>query len=459
MATRTQSVPLWRHLYLQVLVAIALGVAVGHFAPSAAQALKPLGDLFVRLIRMVIAPVVFCAVVTGIASMRDMKAVGRAGGKALLYFELISTVALGFGLLMGHLLQPGAGFNVSIASLDASAVSGYVSRAAHGEGLTGFLMQVVPDTFVGAFTHEEILPVLLLALLCGSALSVLGERVKPVVDLVDGAAAMMFRIVGFITRVAPIGAFGAIAFTVGKFGMGSLLPMFKLVACFYLSALLFVFVVLGAVARLAGFSILRFLVFIREELLIVLGTSTSESALPQLMLKLEQLGCWRGVVGLVVPTGYSFNLDGTSLYMTLAVLFLAQATNTPLTLTQQLTLLAVTMLTSKGSAAVVGAGFVTLAASLSVVPTVPVAAMVLVLGIDRFMSECRSLTNLVGNGVAAIVVCAWEGALDRERLRAALHGELRDEHRSAADGAMPAAAGREGEGVEGLSAEAARPGR
>ncbi|WP_186144318.1 C4-dicarboxylate transporter DctA [Burkholderia gladioli] len=450
MATRTQSVPLWRHLYLQVLVAIALGVAVGHFAPSAAQALKPLGDLFVRLIRMVIAPVVFCAVVTGIASMRDMKAVGRAGGKALLYFELISTVALGFGLLMGHLLQPGAGFNVSIASLDASAVSGYVSRAAHGEGLTGFLMQVVPDTFVGAFTHEEILPVLLLALLCGSALSVLGERVKPVVDLVEGAAAMMFRIVGFITRVAPIGAFGAIAFTVGKFGVGSLLPMFKLVACFYLSALLFV--VLGAVARLAGFSILRFLVFIREELLIVLGTSTSESALPQLMLKLEQLGCRRGVVGLVVPTGYSFNLDGTSLYMTLAVLFLAQATNTPLTLTQQLTLLAVTMLTSKGSAAVVGAGFVTLAASLSVVPTVPVAAMVLVLGIDRFMSECRSLTNLVGNGVAAIVVCAWEGALDRERLRAALHGELRDAHRSAA-------AGRGGEGVEGLSAEAARPGR
>ncbi|WP_186101283.1 C4-dicarboxylate transporter DctA [Burkholderia gladioli] len=452
MATRTQSVPLWRHLYLQVLVAIALGVAVGHFAPSAAQALKPLGDLFVRLIRMVIAPVVFCAVVTGIASMRDMKAVGRAGGKALLYFELISTVALGFGLLMGHLLQPGAGFNVSIASLDASAVSGYVSRAAHGEGLTGFLMQVVPDTFVGAFTHEEILPVLLLALLCGSALSVLGERVKPVVDLVEGAAAMMFRIVGFITRVAPIGAFGAIAFTVGKFGVGSLLPMFKLVACFYLSALLFVFVVLGAVARLAGFSILRFLVFIREELLIVLGTSTSESVLPQLMLKLEQLGCRRGVVGLVVPTGYSFNLDGTSLYMTLAVLFLAQATNTPLTLTQQLMLLAVTMLTSKGSAAVVGAGFVTLAASLSVVPTVPVAAMVLVLGIDRFMSECRSLTNLVGNGVAAIVVCAWEGALDRERLRAALHGELRDAHRSAA-------AGREGECVEGLSAEAARPGR
>ncbi|MBN3722605.1 C4-dicarboxylate transporter DctA [Burkholderia sp. Ac-20379] len=441
MTTRTQSVPLWRHLYFQVLVAIALGIAFGHFAPSAAVALKPLGDLFVRLIRMVIAPVVFCAVVAGIASMRDLKAVGRAGGKALLYFEAISTVALGFGLLMGHLLQPGAGFNVSIASLDASAVSGYVSRAAHGEGLTGFLMHVVPETFVGAFTHEDILPVLLLALLCGSALSVLGEKVRPVVDFVDGVAAMMFRIVGFIARVAPVGAFGAIAFTVGKFGVGSLLPMLKLVGCFYLTALLFVFVVLGAVARLAGFSIVRFLVFIREELLIVLGTSTSESALPQLMLKLEQLGCQRGVVGLVVPTGYSFNLDGTSIYMTLAVLFLAQATNTPLTLTQQLTLLAVTMLTSKGSAAVVGAGFVTLAASLSVVPTLPVAAMVLVLGIDRFMSECRSLTNLVGNGVAAIVVCAWEGALDRERMRAVLSGKVRVGEAVAEDGGEAAGRG------------------
>ncbi|AJK49779.1 C4-dicarboxylate transporter DctA [Burkholderia plantarii] len=464
MATRTTSVPLWRHLYLQVLVAIALGVALGHFAPTAAVALKPLGDLFVRLIRMVIAPVVFCAVVAGIASMRDMKAVGRAGGKALLYFELVSSVALGFGLLMGHLLHPGAGFNVSVASLDASAVSGYVSRAAHGEGVAGFLMQVIPETFVGAFTHDEILPVLLIAMLCGSALSVLGERVRPVVEVVEGVAAMMFRIVGFITRVAPLGAFGAIAFTVGRFGVGSLLPMFKLVACFYLSAALFVFVVLGAVARLAGFSIVRFLVFIREELLIVLGTSTSESALPQLMHKLERLGCRRGVVGLVVPTGYSFNLDGTSLYMTLAVLFLAQATNTPLTLTQQLTLLAVTMLTSKGSAAVVGAGFVTLAASLSVVPTMPVAAMVLVLGIDRFMSECRSITNLIGNGVATIVVCAWEGALDRERMRAALHGELREEDEEAGEiaeraGSTPRRMTEARERLGGLPGEVARDSR
>jgi aerobic C4-dicarboxylate transport protein len=415
-------IPFYRHLYVQVLIAIALGIAIGHLAPATAVALKPLGDAFVRLIRMVIAPVVFCAVVAGIASMRDMKAVGRAGGKAMLYFEIVSTMALGIGLVMGHVLKPGEGFNVDVASLDASAVTGYVSKATHGDGILGFLMHIIPDTFIGSFTQGDILPVLLVAILCGSALSTLGERVKPVKDFVEASAAVMFRIVGFITHVAPIGAFGAIAFTVGKFGIGSLLPMLKLVGCFYFTALLFVFVVLGAIARIAGFSILRFLFFIKEELLIVLGTSSSESALPQLMLKLEQMGCSRGVVGLVVPTGYSFNMDGTNIYMTLAVLFLAQATNTHLTLAQELTLLAVTMLTSKGAAAVVGAGFVTLAASLSVVPTVPVAAMVLILGIDRFMAECRSLTNIIGNGVAAIVVCAWEGALDREKLKASLSG-------------------------------------
>ena len=415
-------VPFYRHLYVQVLIAIALGIAIGHLAPATAVALKPLGDAFIRLIRMIIAPVVFCAVVAGIASMRDMKAVGRAGGKAMLYFEIVSTLALGVGLVMGHLLKPGEGFNVDVASLDASAVTGYVSKASHGEGVMGFLMHIIPDTFIGSFTQGEILPILLIAILCGSALSTLGERAQPVKEFIEASAAVMYRIVGFITKVAPIGAFGAIACTVGKFGIGSLLPMLKLVGCFYLTALLFVVLVLGTVARLAGFSILRFLVFIKEELLIVLGTSSSESALPQLMLKLEQMGCSRGVVGLVVPTGYSFNMDGTNIYMTLAVLFLAQATNTHLTLAQELTLLAVTMLTSKGAAAVVGAGFVTLAASLSVVPTVPVAAMVLILGIDRFMAECRSLTNIIGNGVAAIVVCAWEGALDREKLNASLSG-------------------------------------
>lgn len=415
-------IPFYRHLYVQVLIAIAFGIAIGHIAPATAVALKPLGDAFIRLIRMIIAPVVFCAVVAGIASMRDMKAVGRAGAKAMLYFEIVSTLALGVGLVMGHLLKPGEGFNVDVASLDASTVTGYISKASHGDGIMGFLMHIIPDTFIGSFTQGDILPILLIAILCGSALSTLGERAQPVKEFIEASAAMMFRIVSFITKVAPIGAFGAIAFTVGKFGVGSLLPMLKLVGCFYLTAMLFVLLVLGTVARMAGFNILRYLIFIKEELLIVLGTSSSESALPQLMLKLEQMGCSRGVVGLVVPTGYSFNMDGTNIYMTLAVLFLAQATNTHLTLAQELTLLAVTMLTSKGAAAVVGAGFVTLAASLSVVPTVPVAAMVLILGIDRFMAECRSLTNIVGNGVAAIVVCAWEGALDRDKLRASLAG-------------------------------------
>ena len=328
--------------------------------------------------------------------------------------------ALAAGLIAGHVLAPGAGFNVSISSLDASAVSGYVSKAAHGEGLMSFLMHMIPQTFLGAFTQGDILPVLLVAILFGSALSLIGERAKPMSDLIESATAAMFSVVGIITRLAPIGAFGAMAFTVGKYGIVSLLPMLKLIATFYLTAGFFVLVVLGIVARLTGFSIVRFLVFIKEELLIVLGTSTSESALPQLMRKLETLGCSRAVVGLVVPTGYSFNLDGTNIYMTLAVLFLAQATNTHLTLTQEITLLAVTMLTSKGATAVVGAGFVTLAASLSVVPTVPVAAMVLILGIDRFMAECRALTNIVGNGVATIVVCAWEGQLDRARLKEGL---------------------------------------
>ena len=412
--------PFYKVLYVQVIVAIVLGVLVGHLWPAGAQTLKPLGDAFIKLIRMIIGPVIFCTVTTGIASMRDMKKVGRVGGKALLYFEAVSTLALAAGLLAGHLLKPGAGFNVSVASLDANAVAGYVSKAAHGEGLSGFLLDSIPDTFVGALTHGEILPVLLVAILFGSALSLLGDAARPVSELVEALSKTMFRIVAMITRIAPIGAFGAMAFTVGKYGVASLLPMLRLMGCFYLTAAAFVLIGLGIVARMAGFSVLRFLVFIKDELLIVLGTSTSESALPQLMQKLEQAGCARGTVGLVVPTGYSFNLDGTNIYMTLAVLFLAQATNTHLTIAQEATLLAVTMLTSKGSTAVTGAGFITLAASLSVVPTIPVAAMVLILGIDRFMSECRSLTNLIGNGVATIVICAWEGDLDRQKLREAL---------------------------------------
>jgi len=412
--------PFYRILYVQVIAAIFAGVLLGHFLPGDGIAMKPLGDAFIKLVRMIISPVIFCTVVTGIASMHDMRKVGRVGGKALLYFEVVSTVALAIGLLAAHVLQPGKGFNVDPSTLDASAVSGYAAQATHGEGLAGFFMHIIPDTFVGAFTQGDILPVLLIAMLFGSALAVMGEPAKPVIGLIEALSKAFFRIVHVITRLAPIGAFGAMAFTIGKYGIESLLPMMKLIGTFYLTAFLFVTFGLGIVAKACGFSIFRFLAFIKDELLIVLGTSTSEAALPQLMEKLERLGCSRGIVGLVVPTGYSFNLDGTNIYMTLAVLFLAQATNTHMTVVQEVTLLAVTMLTSKGSTGVTGAGFITLAASLSVVPTVPVTAMVLILGIDRFMSECRALTNIVGNGVATIVVASWEKELDRGMLRAQL---------------------------------------
>ncbi|WP_158939771.1 dicarboxylate/amino acid:cation symporter [Burkholderia sp. S171] len=412
--------PFYRILYVQVIVAIFAGVLLGHFLPVDGIAMKPLGDAFIKLVRMIISPVIFCTVVTGIASMHDMRKVGRVGGKALLYFEVVSTVALAIGLLAAHVLQPGKGFNVDPSTLDASAVSGYAAQATHGEGLAGFFMHIIPDTFVGAFTQGDILPVLLIAMLFGSALAVMGEPAKPVIGLIEALSKAFFKIVHVITSLAPIGAFGAMAFTIGKYGIESLLPMMKLIGTFYLTAFLFVTFGLGMVAKACGFSIFRFLAYIKDELLIVLGTSTSEAALPQLMEKLERLGCSRGIVGLVVPTGYSFNLDGTNIYMTLAVLFLAQATNTHMTVMQEVTLLAVTMLTSKGSTGVTGAGFITLAASLSVVPTVPVTAMVLILGIDRFMSECRALTNIVGNGVATIVVASWEKELDRGMLRAQL---------------------------------------
>ncbi|HZZ13415.1 MAG TPA: dicarboxylate/amino acid:cation symporter [Paraburkholderia sp.] len=412
--------PFYTILYVQVLAAIAAGVLLGHFAPHTAVALKPLGDLFIKLVRMIIGPVIFCTVVTGIAGMQDMKKVGRVGGKALLYFEVASTLALAIGLLAAHVLAPGNGFNVDPATLDARAVSGYAAQAAHGDGVAGFIAHVIPDTFLGALVQGDILPVILIAMLFGTALALMGEPAAPVTHLVETLSKAFFRIVRMITSLAPIGALGAMAFTIGRYGIVSLLPMLKLIGTFYLTAFLFVSIVLGVVARLCGFNLWRFLAYIRDELLIVLGTSTSEAALPQLMDKLERLGCPRGVVGLVVPTGYSFNLDGTNIYMTLAVLFLAQATNTHLTFGQEITLLLVTMLTSKGSTGVTGAGFITLAASLSVVPTVPVTAMVLILGIDRFMSECRALTNIIGNGVATIVVSAWEGGLDRGKLAAEL---------------------------------------
>jgi aerobic C4-dicarboxylate transport protein len=423
-----QRKPFYRILYVQVLAAIVGGVLLGHFAPDAAVVLKPLGDLFIKLVRMVIGPVIFCTVVTGIAGMQDMKKVGRVGGKALIYFEVASTLALAIGLLAAHVIAPGEGFNVDPSTLDARAVSSYAAQAAHGDGLAGFIAHVIPETFIGALVHGDILPVLLIAMLFGTALVLIGEPAAPVTRSIEILSKAFFRIVGMVTSLAPIGAFGAMAFTIGRYGIVSLLPMLKLIGTFYLTAFLFVTVALGAVARLCGFRLLRFLAYIRDELLIVLGTSTSEAALPQLMDKLERLGCPRGVVGLVVPTGYSFNLDGTNIYMTLAVLFLAQATNTHLSFAQEVTLLLVTMLTSKGSTGVTGAGFITLAASLSVVPTVPVSAMVLILGIDRFMSECRSLTNIIGNGVAAIVISAWEGGLDRTRLAIALSDGKRGRH-------------------------------
>lgn len=403
-------------LYIQVLIAIALGVLIGHQWPQIGIDLKPLGDGFIKLIKMIIGPIIFCTVVSGITSMHDVKQVGRVGGKALLYFEVVSTIALLIGILAAHLLQPGVGFNIDVKTLDSSAIAGFVGQAEHGEGITGFLLHVIPATFFDAFSKGEILPVLFVSVLFGVGLVMVGEKARPLVGVINQASEVFFRIVGIISRVAPIGAFGAIAFTIGKYGVGSLLPLLKLVGTFYVTAFFFIAVVLGSIARNAGFSIFKLMGYIKSELLIVLGTSSSESALPQLIQKLESLGASKGVVGIVVPTGYTFNLDGTNIYMTLAVLFLAQATNIHLPLEQQLTLLAVAMLTSKGAGAVVGAGFVALAASLAVVPTVPVAAMVLILGVDRFMAECRSLTNIIGNAVAALVVAAWEGELDRDKM-------------------------------------------
>jgi aerobic C4-dicarboxylate transport protein len=403
-------------LYVQLLIAIELGVLIGHVWPQIGIDLKPLGDGFIKLIKMIIGPIIFCTGVSGITSMHDVKQVGRVGGKALLYFEIVSTIALLIGILAAHLLHPGVGFNIDVKTLDSSAIAGFVGQAQHSEGVTGFLLNVIPGTFFDAFAKGEILPVLFISVLFGLGLVMVGEKARPLVSVINQASEVFFRIVAMISRVAPIGAFGAIAFTIGKYGVGSLLPLLKLVGTFYITALFFVAVVLGSIARYAGFSIFKLMGYIKSELLIVLGTSSSESALPQLIQKLESLGASKGVVGIVVPTGYTFNLDGTNIYMTLAVLFLAQATNIDLPLEQQLTLLAVAMLTSKGAGAVVGAGFVALAASLAVVPTVPVAAMVLILGVDRFMAECRSLTNIIGNAVATLVVAAWEGELDRDKM-------------------------------------------
>jgi aerobic C4-dicarboxylate transport protein len=403
-------------LYVQVLIAIAVGVLLGHYLPESATQFKPLGDGFIKLIKMLIAPIIFCTVVTGIAGMENMKAIGKTGALALLYFEVVSTIALIVGLVVVNVVQPGAGMNVDVSQLDAKAVATY-AKAAEQQSITDFLLNVIPNTIVDAFAKGDILQVLLFSVLFGFALHGVGERARPIFDFVDRFGTVMFRIVGMIMRLAPIGAFGAMAFTIGQYGLASLASLGKLMACFYATCLFFVLFVLGAIAKLHGFSIGRFIRYIREELFIVLGTSSSESVLPRMMAKMEQAGAGKQVVGLVIPTGYSFNLDGTSIYLTMAAVFIAQATNTPMTLLDQLTLLGVLLLTSKGAAGVTGSGFIVLAATLSALGTLPVTALALILGIDRFMSEARALTNLVGNGVATVVVAKWCGALDQERLR------------------------------------------
>jgi aerobic C4-dicarboxylate transport protein len=409
-----------RPLWVQVLVGVALGLLVGALWPQFGAALKPLGDGFIKLIKMAVAPVIFCTVAAGIARMGDLKAFGRLGVRTLVYFEVISTFALVVGLVVGEVLHPGRGFNIDPARLDPKAVADYAAKAAHGQGVVDYLLHLIPDTFVGAFAGGDLLQVLVIAILTGFACTRMGEFGARTAGVLDDLAHVFFGVIGVIVRLAPIGAFGAMAYTLGKFGVESLKNLGALVGVFYLTSALFVLIVLGTVAALSGFSILKFLRYIREELLIVLGASSSEAALPLIMAKLERLGAGKGTVGLVIPTGYSFNLDGTNIYMTLATLFLAQATNIQLSWQQELTLLGVAMLTSKGASGVAGAGFITLAATLAVVPDLPVAALGLLVGVDRFMSQCRALTNIVGNGVGTLVIARWEGDLDRERLRAEL---------------------------------------
>jgi aerobic C4-dicarboxylate transport protein len=429
--------PFYKSLYFKVIVAIVLGVVLGVLSPSNvkvvpeslrplillplgwAEAFKPLGDAFVKVIRMLIAPIIFCTVVHGIASMTDLKKVGRVGLKALVYFEAMTTVALIIGMFVVNGLKPGAGMNVDASTIDTKAITTFVKQA-KDQNVTDTLMHIIPNTVIGAFAEGDILQVLFFAVLFAVALQALGARGKAVLEVIEEGASVFFGIVGIVMKAAPLGAFGAMAFTIGRYGIVTLLSLGQLMASFYLTCLIFVLIVLGVVAALAGFNIIRFISYIKEELLIVLGTSSSESALPRLMAKMEDLGCDPTVVGLVIPTGYSFNLDGTCIYLTMAALFLAQATNTDLTLWQQLGVLAVLLLTSKGAAGVTGSGFIVLAATLSSSGTIPVASIALILGVDRFMSEARALTNLVGNGVATVVVSRWEGALDAQRMRATL---------------------------------------
>ena len=409
----------FRHLYAQVLAAIVVGVLLGWLSPEWGAAMRPLGDGFIKLIKMLIGPIIFTTVVAGIAGMGDLKKIGRVGVKALLYFEVVSTIALIIGLIVVNWIQPGVGLNADPATLDTKQIAQYTTAAQH-TSVVDFLLHIIPSTFVGAFAEGEILQVLLVALLFGFALAGLGDHARPVMNLLNDVSRVFFGIVSMITKVAPVAAFGAMAFTVGKYGMGSLLSLGKLLLCVYLTCGLFVFIVLGLIARVHGFSLLRLLAYIKEELLIALGTSSSESVLPRLMQRMEELGCARPVVGIVLPAGYSFNLDGTSIYLTMGAIFVAQATNTPLTLSQQLLLLAVLLLTSKGAAGVTGSGFVTLAATLGAISHIPIAGLALLIGVDRFMSEIRTITNVCGNAVAMVVVAMWEGAFDRSKAGAIL---------------------------------------
>ena len=414
---------LFSSLYFQVLLAITLGVFLGHVYPELGADMKPLGDGFVKLIKMIIAPVIFCTVVTGIAGMESMKAVGKTGAIALLYFEVVSTIALIIGLCVVNLLQPGAGMNVDPAALDASAISAYAEQA-KSQGIIAFFLDIIPGSVIGAFASGNILQVLLFAVLFGFSLHHIGEKGQVIFGVIDSFSKVIFGIINMIMRLAPVGAFGAMAFTIGKYGVGSLVQLGQLIACFYLTCLFFIFIVLGSIAKASGFSILRFISYIREELLIVLGTSSSESVLPRMLDKMEKLGCQKSVVGLVIPTGYSFNLDGTSIYLTMAAIFIAQATNTPLDLFQQITLLVVLLISSKGAAGVTGSGFIVLAATISAVGHLPLAGLALILGIDRFMSEARALTNLIGNGVATVVVAKYCKQLDEKKMDAVLGGKV-----------------------------------
>jgi aerobic C4-dicarboxylate transport protein len=425
MQSPTHSKSWYRILYVQVLLAVALGIGVGYCFPDFGKSLKPLGDGFIKLVKMMIAPIIFCTVVHGIASMNDLKKLGRIGLKTLLYFELISTLALVIGLVVVNVLKPGAGFNINPATLDPTVAKSYADKA-HALSAADFLLNIIPKTFLEAFVSGNLLPVLFIAILVAFAISAMGERGKSFLGVIAYGGEMLFGVMGIIVKVAPLGAFGAMGFTVGSYGIGALNKLVALMAGFYLTAGLFVVVVLGTIAWASGFSIFRFLAYIKEELLLVLGTSSSETALPGMIRKMENLGCTKSTVGLVIPTGYSFNLDGTNIYMAMAIVFLAQATNTPLDLSHQLSLLCVAMLTSKGASGVTGAGFVTLAATISVVPSVPIESLALLVGIDRFMSECRALTNLIGNGVATIVISRWEKEVRPETLRAKLSPRIQD---------------------------------